>query len=297
MRRITVAAARSGGPVARVSVGRVTVEGSHVRDAGEVAPTDAPDAGVPARRPDYLRAALSVRMLGLLLIFLAAAAVCGRLGVWQLDRAFERGQQNAAAELAAVTDAPARPLAEVLEPQQTFAGSLVGQKVVATGTFEGETLLVPGRAHDGDVGYLVLDAFRVADSGAVLPVVRGWVADPVAPPPPAGEVAVDGFLQAGEAAAPEPVPDGQVGAVSPAELVNLWGGPVYTGYLVLAQPSGPGVEVLRPPSLPGGGLDLQNLAYALQWWIFGGFAVALWARFVRDEARAVAEYDDGADPA
>ena len=98
-------------------------------------------------------------------------------------------------------------------------------------------------------------------------------------------------------AAPEPVPVGQVGAVSPAELVNLWGGPVYTGYLVLAQPSGPGVEVLRPPSLPGGGLDLQNLAYALQWWIFGGFAVALWARFVRDEARAVAEYDDGADPA
>ena len=36
---------------------------------------------------------------------------------------------------------------------------------------------------------------------------------------------------------------------------------------------------------PGAGLNIQNLAYAAQWWIFGAFAVLLWLRLVRDEAR------------
>lgn len=257
-------------------------------DAGDGAGAGTHDH-VAGPRPDYLRAARSPRMLGLLLIFLLAAAVCGRLGAWQLDRAFERGEQNAAAEVAAVTGAPAVPLADALAPQTTFPGSLVGTKVTVTGSFEGETLLVPGRAHEGEVGHLVLDAFRVTATDALLPVVRGWVAAPDAPAPEAGEVTLEGFLQAGEAADPARLPDGRIGAVSPGELVNLWGGPMYTGYLVVAHPTEPGIAVLRPPSLPGGGLDIQNLAYALQWWIFGLFAVLLWARFVRDEARAVAE--------
>lgn len=231
-------------------------------------------------------------MIVLLLVFLAVAAVCGRLGVWQLDRAFERGAQNEAAREAAQTAAPAVPLADVLAPQETFGGALVGRKVGTVGTFEGETFLVPGRAHEGRTGYLLLDALRVDDGGGLLPVVRGWVAEPVPVPPPTGRVAVEGFLQSGESVEPGAVPDGQLAAISPAQLVNLWGGPMYSGYLVVSEQigtTGTAVEVLRPPTVPGAGLNLQNLAYALQWWIFGGFAVLLWTRFVRDEARAVAE--------
>lgn len=237
--------------------------------------------------PGFWRVALTPRMLGLLVLFLAVAAVCGRLGVWQLDRAVERSEQNEAARAAELEASAGVPLADVLGPQQAFPGALVGRKVEVTGRFEGETLLVPGRALGDEVGFLVLDAFRT-DDGGVLPVVRGWVADPPAPAPPEGAVTITGGLQAGEAAEGGARPEGQVGAVSPGQLVNLWGGPIYSGYLVATDP-GPGVEKLPAPSVPGAGLNLQNLAYALQWWIFGAFAVLLWSRLVRDEVRALAE--------
>ena len=43
---------------------------------------------------------------------------------------------------------------------------------------------------------------------------------------------------------------------------------------------------LPRPTIEGGdGVNAQNFFYALQWWVFGLFAVALWARLVRDESR------------
>src|SRR5699024_9467410 len=91
--------------------------------------------------------------------------------------------------------APAVPLQDVLAPQTTFSGDLVGRKVSVTGAYDADgQLLVTGRAHDGVTGVLVLTPLRTAD-GAVLPVVRGWVADPAdADPPPAGIVHVTGYL-------------------------------------------------------------------------------------------------------
>lgn len=87
--------------------------------------------------------------------------------------------------------------------------------------------------------------------------------------------------------------------ISSAALAGQWGGPIYSGYVVLAS-SDPaqdeGVSLLPRPQIEGGeGLDLQNLFYALQWWIFGGFAVMLWLRLVRDEARGSAA-DPDEDP-
>lgn len=270
----------------------------------------------------FRRAALTPRMLGLLLVFLAIAAVCARLGVWQLDRAVQRAEINEAARAAQQQQAPAGPLGEVLTPFSTFPGDLVGTKVRVTGRFDGESFLVPGRVGaSGEVGFLVLDRFVVTDDGApvvpgdggtggdpaqapedpvgILPVVRGWVGEPTVPAPTTGEVTLQGFLQAGESFERADLPEGQLAAIAPGQLVNLWGGPVYTGYLVVSDPVDAGLEQLPPPTLPGGGLDLQNLAYAVQWWIFGGFAVLLWSRLVRDEARAEAEEraDDGAPTA
>ncbi len=241
--------------------------------------------------PSYVRTALSPRMLVLLVLLLGAAAVCARLGVWQLDRAELRGDAEQQERRAAIAEADPLPLQDVLEPQSSFRGELVGEKVVASGAFEPDQVLVPGRALDGRTGYLVVAPLRVDD--AVLAVVRGWVAEPEAPEPPTDAVEVVGFLQVGEGAGiATDLPAGQVDAVSPAELVNRWGGPIYSGYLVEA--SAPdGVQTLPPPTLAGGGLNIQNLAYALQWWIFGGFAVLLWARMVRDETRLAREEIEG----
>lgn len=234
-------------------------------------------------------------MLAVLVVLLGAAAVCARLGVWQLDRAQLRGAAQADERQAELTAAPADPLADLLAPQTSFSAELVGHKAWATGTYEADELLVPGRSLDGRTGYLVLTPLRVeAEGEPVLAVVRGWAATRAAAQdaaPPAGPVRVTGYLQVGEAAG-APLGADEVEAISPAELVNRWGGPTYSGYLVLqesAPAQGDELTVLPPPTLAGGGLNLQNLAYALQWWIFGGFAVLLWARLVRDETRAARE--------
>lgn len=243
-------------------------------------------------RADVWRVARSPRMLGLLAVLLAAAVVCGLLGAWQLDRARTRSaaaQEQRQAQMAA---AEAVPLADVLAPQTAFDGDLVGRKVSVTGTFEADQLLVSGRAHDDVAGALVLTPLRVAGTGAVLPVVRGWVPSGAAPDAaPAGQVSLVGYLQAGESAGAG-LAGTTTDAISPAELLHVWAGPIYTGYLVLATSDPPqpaeaagGPAVLGPPRLADTGPNLQNVLYALEWFVFGGFAVFLWWRTVLDEAR------------
>lgn len=247
---------------------------------------------VGAREPTtILRAALRPRMLALLVLFLGAGAVCARLGVWQLDRAQVRGESSQEVVAEQLADADPVPLEDVLAPQTTFTGAALGRKVEVEGVYDAAgQLLVPGREHDGTTGSLVLTPLRVTlDDGseAVLPVVRGWVASAQdAGAPPAGSVGVVGYLQVSEAPG-DGIGGGETDAVSSAVLVGEWGGPIWTGY-VLLESSDPAqdasVVVVEPEPRDGGGLNIQNLAYAAQWWIFGGFAVLLWLRMVRDEA-------------
>ena len=235
-----------------------------------------------------LRAAVRPRMLGVLVLLLLAAAVCGRLGAWQLDRAHVRGEAAEQRRTERLESSPPAELADVLRPQQSFTGAMAGRKVAVHGTFDADgQLLVTDRPLDGRAGYLVLTPLRT-DGGAVLPVVRGWVASPqAAGAPPAGGVDVVGFLEASEAAG-DGTSAGRTDAISSAELLNSWGGPIYTGYLLLAssEPAQDASLALMPPTdRPGTGLNLQNLLYAAQWWVFGVFAIVLWLRVVRDEAR------------
>ncbi|WP_125773704.1 SURF1 family protein [Antribacter gilvus] len=283
--------------------------------ATDASVTPPPEAG--DRRRTFWEVARQPRMVGILLLLLLAAAVCGRLGVWQLDRAYERAEladRQAAAE--AVAEGPAW-LGDVLAPQESFPGDLVSRQVQVAGEYEADgQRLVAGRVLDGREGYLVLTPLRVADDGTggdswaglsgapVVAVVRGWVASPDdASEAPGGEVHVTGWLQAGEAVSGGglELPDGQVDRVALGALVQEWGGPVYTGYVVLSDatpsPAEDGPALLPRPTLDGGsGVNLQNAFYALQWWVFGAFAVALWVRMVRDDMAGGRRGGDAADP-
>ncbi|MFD2026469.1 SURF1 family protein [Promicromonospora aerolata] len=265
----------------------------------------APDADARPERRTFVQVARQPRMIGLLLVFVLAALVCGRLGAWQLDRAYERAELAAQQEAAEAAAEGPSWLGEVLAPQESFPGELVGREVQVSGEFEPSgSLLVPGRALEGHTGYLVLAPFRVSDDGAggdswadlsgapVLAVVQGWVAAPAdaaALTLPKGEVTLTGWLQAGEATSGSAaVVDGRTDQIALSALVNEWGGPIYAGYLVATEgpgsPESGGVAALPRPTIDGGsGANLQNVFYALQWWVFGGFAVLLWIRLVRDE--------------
>lgn len=263
----------------------------------------------------FIRTALKPKMIGLLVLFLALAAICGRLGVWQLDRAYERANLSAQHLQSESENQTPQFIGEVLAPQSGFPGDLVGKEVVVTGRFiPGNDLLLPGRLVEGKEAVLVLSALEVEDDGVggqswadlsgapVLPVVRGWI-----PPsavssagkisdqwattitPVDASVTVTGWLQASEAKGVEKLAPGLTDSVSSAHLANLWGGPIYGGYLVAQEMSPQDSAELSPlprPTIEGGdGVNLQNFFYALQWWVFGLFAFALWARLVRDEVR------------
>jgi len=270
-------------------------------------------------RPGFWAVARSPRMIGFLLLFLLAAGVCGRLGVWQLDRAYQRAELAEQHEIAEAEAVGPEGLGVLLPPQSTFPGELVGRQVWVEGRYEPQgQLLVAGRALDGRTGFLVLTPLRVSDDGTggeswadlsgppVVPVVRGWVPtadaeDAAGLEVPSGEVRVTAYLQASEAAGTGGLPAGQTDSISSAALANAWGNPIYGGYLVLmdsdpAQPAAAdgGPRLLPRPTIEGGnGVNVQNAFYALQWWIFGAFAVALWVRLVRDEAAGGRKRTDG----
>ena len=241
-------------------------------------------------------------MLGIFALLLVGAVVCVRLGAWQVDRAVGAAEQQAAIEQAAREDSPPLPIADVVAPQTSFTQSMVGQRVEVTGRWEPDAAFwVPGRDLDGRTGYLLLTGFREDVTGALLPVVRGWVAekDPGYLELPTGTVTVMGFIDGSEAAETAGAEGDEIASVSAGALVNLWGGPIYSGYVILVSASpevgapdwAPGsaaaIEAMPPPVLPSGGLNLRNLAYAVEWFVFGGFALFLWWRMVRDEVRVL----------
>ncbi|OKL54384.1 hypothetical protein BSZ39_04305 [Bowdeniella nasicola] len=240
-------------------------------------------------------------MIGVFVLLVIAAVVCVQLGAWQLDRSLERGEAGARAAQEKMLAAPKRPLDEVLAPQSQFKADHLGAKVEATGTF-GDQVLIPNRLVDGQSATLIVADFVISEgpaAGAHLPVLRGWVPadragvrdgsafgleDP-ALTPPEGVQTISGFLANSEQeSTPSRIP-GTLTHLSSAQLVGLWGNPIYTGYLVADATRG-SLTVAPPPDLvKDSGRNWQNLGYAAEWFIFGGFALALWAKMVRDEAR------------
>ncbi|MDO5661831.1 MAG: SURF1 family protein [Brachybacterium sp.] len=239
-----------------------------------------------------LRIALRPRYLGMLAFLLAATVVCGLLASWQWERAHQ-----ALVETPEQTSAEARPLGEVLEAGSPVTNEIVGTMVDATGTFAAdEQILVPGRRIDGQDVVIVVTALHVpgADGDdARLPVARGWVpeaqvtgadgtVDPsLAPEAPAGEQTISGRLEASEAAEEGMTGPGVAEEISTSLLVNEWGGPMYTGFVAEASPEA-GLEPMPvAESAFSRGMNWQNLGYAAQWIVFGGFFLYLWYRAVR----------------
>jgi cytochrome oxidase assembly protein ShyY1 len=243
-----------------------------------------------------LRTALRPRWLALLVVVLLAASAMAGLGRWQLDRAREHGRAPVERAERAQQRATPKPLAQVLGPRQTFPKGAVNVRVTVTGSWDGaRRLLIPNRKLGGRSGFWVLVPLRLAD-GSAVPVVRGWVAstsDQAAAGPVSREddVQVIGFLQPSEpsvARAPgqgSGLPADQLDRIAAADLVNRWPYPLVTGFIVLQTqtPATGAAPSPVPPPVPDSGLDLLNVFYALQWWLFACLGLFFWWRLVRDD--------------
>lgn len=236
-----------------------------------------------------LRTALTPRWLGLLAVVLLIVAAFVQLGRWQLGVARDTAAQKAVEQAA---HRPPVPIGAVLRPHEPFPNAESTRRVTATGKYRSTgQVLVTNRRLDGVAGYWVLTPFTVEATGAVLPVLRGFVTDPgAAGEPPPGRLTVMGGLAPGES----PVDGGEfargrLASVDLSVLVNEWPGELYNAFIFLESeqpPPAPGQALrLVPTPLPSTELNWRNAAYALQWWVFAGFALWMWWRMVKEAHR------------
>ncbi|NBM18296.1 SURF1 family protein [Streptomyces sp. GC420] len=243
---------------------------------------------------------LTPRWWGINIFVVLAIPFCVYMGSWQLGRFEDRvdAQRAADARPAADKQRPAVPLEELLPVDKATSGRIA----TATGRY-GEQLLVPGRELDGRQGFYVLGLLRT-DGGETLPVVRGWLpgeagSTPV-PAVPEGRVTITGALQASENSGTDGVrtgglPEGQVGMISAAALVNLVPDEVYDAWITLSEGDA-GMRAV-PATVPQGtGLDLkafQNLGYTGEWFVFAAFVLFMWFRLFRREAEVARDVSLG----
>jgi cytochrome oxidase assembly protein ShyY1 len=227
------------------------------------------------------------------------AAVCVRLGIWQLHRLEERRAYNA--EVTAGLAQPPATAEDLFAHAGEDPASLAYRRAEATGSYDtSHEVLLYGRALDGQPGNHVLTPLVLA-GGEVLIVDRGWApieldTPPVAEAaPPGGTVTVTGVLLPGaESGGAEIERDASglllsVREVDLAALARESGAEVEPLFLQLETQSPPQPGALpRPAKLPEL-TEGPHLSYAIQWFTFATIALVgflvLVRREVKDRAR------------
>jgi len=205
-------------------------------------------------------------LLGLHLLAIVAIAVCALMGLWQL------GVYDAKHEDKAAEQANAKPveLLGVWGPDDPFTAELVDRRVRIHGRFpldqlfavkrpDGQQWLATTVPVDGTKSAIVVVVGEAPD------VLADWVA------PPATFTAI---LQPSE-------PSGEV---SIAQRIGSSKWDLFSGYALYDGPSY--AHQAKPVETPDPHVSwtvgLRNLAYAMQWWVFGLFSAFMWWRMATD---------------
>ena len=232
------------------------------------------------------------------LAMLVAVAIAVGLGLWQLD-AWHTRRADAARDL---TSKPPVALGTLMTGDSPFPGRSVGQPVRFTGQWTGTNVYVADRYVHGRRGYWVVTAALVDGTRSAMPVVRGWTPAPDAPVP-SGATSVVGWLQPTEGSGPfdDDPHDDVIPTMRIASLVEHVDTDLYSGY-VAAKAVTPsfgtsGLVPVPPQAVPDVSMftAARNLFYAIEWWVFGAFAVFIWLRWCRDSLQDRAAKDAPAD--
>lgn len=231
------------------------------------------------------------RTLLALLAVLVMAAVCVRLGFWQLARLREKQALNAG--LAAARLAPPLIVTGELPPLSTARHRTIELR----GAFdESRQFLLTGRARAGAPGVEVVTPLRMSGTTAAVLVARGWL-----PAPDAATVRPEEFPEPGERTVRGFVEDLRQGAggaplhESGDDRVTLWSArwldadsvrarlPYPVADYVVRQSPAPGVPERPMRSEPRPYNEAMHVSYAMQWFLFaaillGGSATLAWSR-------------------
>lgn len=225
-------------------------------------------------------------VLGTIGVFFVAA-VCIRLGFWQLDRFDQRDTRNArVAERLAL---PAVPLATSVDD----TAGLGYRRVRVHGALDlDRSIVLAGRSHSGAPGVHLLTPLRLEDGTAVI-VNRGWV-----PSPDGASIDLDAFhadsIDGEGIIVPFPAIDGdagEAGSTVAREFQRVWFRVDATALRRQFPYPVPGFEVrllprsaaessaptrLEPPALDRG----PHLGYAVQWFSFAAIFLIGWGAMV-----------------
>jgi surfeit locus 1 family protein len=201
------------------------------------------------------------------------------LGLWQM-RVFEDKENESAAARAGQA---AVPLLDFVTADGTV-GDIYGKPASVSGHYlPAQQARVEGE--DGTVR--VLTAFQLAD-GRVLPIVRGVLpaGTTAIPEPPSGELTQSGIFLPSEAGSGERDTATALGSVRLPALAQFWPQHLLPGFITLpaGQSAAQGLDA-AVVALPSGSGSLQNIGYALQWWVFAAFAAFMTYRFVHTLSR------------
>ncbi|MDX1673720.1 MAG: SURF1 family protein [Longimicrobiales bacterium] len=225
------------------------------------------------------------------LAVLIVAAVCVRLGIWQLDRRADRLDRNRA-----VAERVALPPVTLDALPPDTAGLTFRRAVVAGPVDDDRAIILAGRSRNGAPGVHLLSPVRIG--GGALLVNRGWL-----PAADAATIDLDAARLRGEIRAEgvlTPFPDVDVDPpdgfqvrwfrVDGESIRGQYPYPVASLYLVTTAPVEPGSDdggrgeagsdatdalapaPLEPPRLEPG----PHLSYAVQWFSFAAIALIGW---------------------
>jgi surfeit locus 1 family protein len=207
--------------------------------------------------------------------FVGVAAVCARLGIWQVHRLEERRAANAAA-MAARSAPPV-----VLNRQTPLDSTLVNRRVRATGRYDHTNdIVLRGKQYRGVPGVELVSPLLLEGERVAVLVNRGFV-----PTPDAVTVEPDSLREPGQArvegiALPiasgggSPLQRGDRTTWTRLDQEALRGRlpyPIYPVYVRQIPDTAlpPFPRRLEPPALDDG----SHLSYAIQWFAFAVMAV------------------------
>lgn len=229
-------------------------------------------------------------MIGLHVLGVAAVVFCVVMGLWQLGVYDDRQ----AHEQADRQEVPTVPIDTIWGEDEPLTATVNHRPVTVDGVFApaSDQMWVANKEQDGVEGYWLLSPLLVTGSDQALLVVRGWSPDAgTMPAVPTGVVSLRVVLEPGEASSAPLDDERVVGSIRIPALMNelpydLWGGyglsttETAADGLALADPPVPGVSWTH---------GLRNLAYAVQWWAFGLFALFMWWRITTEQVQTARE--------
>jgi cytochrome oxidase assembly protein ShyY1 len=212
----------------------------------------------------------TLRILIATFLALFSLVVTAALGVWQYSRAYRADVE------AQILNAKTVELETVSKLGEYVPENFYGQKVVVNGelvcdhTFKNQ---IPTQGIDWNVA-----AIKLADDSliAIASVANYCELQ-------SGGETWTGRIQPAQDFKQLPaahIPAASVSAINTDDLVIRWKSNVRDGYLLVTREVPQNLVVLPPV-----GIDIRNLFYAWQWWIFAAFTIFLFSRFVRDELR------------